>query len=120
MSEKLVPIDLPTSQVELALVALYVLDHLHTGTPLPVDQLVADAQRFFAIHRPVDLAGVGIVCDDLFNALYDARLTPADRLRIANIDPDTTSDDEAAAIIRDIEARYGPITPDDLDRAYAS
>lgn len=120
MTEKVLTLDLTTDQVELALVALFVLDEVANGTPLPIEPLLNRAMRFYDVRRRIDLRRIGQLSDALFGPLYDARLTPADRLRMVDIDPDAASDEEAFAILRDIEARYGPITPDDLDRAYAS
>ena len=52
---------------------------------------------------------------DIWNPVFEQRLTPWDRLMALDIDTNTTSDEEAQVIIRSIEAEYSLIVqPEDV------
>lgn len=106
--------DLTLDKVDLVLIALFALDEALQSKLFEVQPVIDKARRFFSIDQlPPDIpAAVDKVVDELWNPLYEHRyLTPWDRLMAVDIDTETTTDDEAQAIIRDIEAKYGSIVP---------
>jgi hypothetical protein len=126
MSEKpesAIAYELAPDQVELALVALYVFDELREGSTLSVAELTQKALASWDIERlPQKPEFLGKLADHLWNPLYESRLTAADHLRIATQDLDLASldDKEAESIVRDIVAKHGLISRDDLEEAFAS
>jgi hypothetical protein len=115
--------ELASNQVELALVALYVFDQLREGSTLSVAELTQKALDNWEIERlSQDPDFLGKLADQLWNPLYDSRLTAADHLRIAtrDLDLESSPDDEIDSILRDIVAKHGPITQDDFEQAFAS
>jgi len=119
MSTAPIAYQLDQQQTELLLIALHVFDQLRDNPY--THELVSRARKFYRFEPlpgVVDAGDIGQLADVLFNGLFEARLTPADRL--LDYDIDGLGDADALAIVRGIEARYGPITSDDLGRALAS
>jgi hypothetical protein len=119
MSTAPITYQLDQQHVERLLVALRVFQQ-QCDNPY-AQELASQARTWYGFAPSADdcnADNLGCIADVLFEGLLDARRTPAERL--LDYEVDGLTDEDALAIVRDIEARHGKITPEDLAQVLAS
>lgn len=87
------------------------MDEVLQDSKRPISEIIEAARKFYDIDQLPDNLNdsINLVAEDIWDKLYDHRMTPWNHLMAVDIDTDIISDEEAQSIIRSIEAERGRI-----------